>query len=723
MEKLAFINNGTFIYWSSIIMTLAVVTAIAAFAALYYGRSGNILAISLMLPASVAGSLVLSRLIHWYCRSDSYASLSAALTDYSVGGYALVGVFVACLLCALLLRGLRVVKNLPQMLDCLALAGGIGIAVGRLSFFFNSADRGMLVAEDALMASQMTNAVTGMVETRLATFLLQAIAAGLIVLLLLSWTFCAKAAKRKITDGDCCLLFLAFYGASQFLLDSTRYDALFLPGNGTLSLVQLAALVPMLTAIGIFSLRLIRAKGFKPIYWAVWGPVIAMLGIVVFMQFYVRSHGDQAGSAYTVMGVALAVLAVLIVILRLLGGQRTERTVRKALEVVMLENDTAAEEEESKAAGLGRVRLVWLAVSVLLLALGGNFLTQALLGGLWTRTTVQSTGDSTLMDKFDMFMTNEISKALEGVLAVEKVYWLSDSDLVAPEPNQACYGTTDDPSTLQWLLDDAQDILDGQDTLFTTETPIFKGTEVMYYLDETIFAVTWKQQQGGCVYTYSEVKIADGSQFRRFLAGGEYGSDKQYTTTEMAASVNAVVASSGDFYKHRRQGVIVYDGTVQRVDGKYVDTCFIDDKGDMLFAYRGDLKTMEEAQKYVDENNVRFSVAFGPILIDDYKRVVPWGYALGEIDDHFPRAALGQRDELHYVVVVCNMEFGYNNTPTIWGFTDQVEKMGCKDVYTLDGGQTGVIVMNDKLINAVHFGAQRQISDIIYFATALQDGG
>ena len=31
--------------------------------------------------------------------------------------------------------------------------------------------------------------------------------------------------------------------------------------------------------------------------------------------------------------------------------------------------------------------------------------------------------------------------------------------------------------------------------------------------------------------------------------------------------------------------------------------------------------------------------------------------------------------------------------------------------------------MNDKLINAVHFGTQRQISDIIYFATALQDGG
>ena len=49
-----------------------------------------------------------------------------------------------------------------------------------------------------------------------------------------------------------------------------------------------------------------------------------------------------------------------------------------------------------------------------------------------------------LMDKYDMYVTNRISEALDGILAVEKVYWLSDEDLVAPEPNQACYGETDE---------------------------------------------------------------------------------------------------------------------------------------------------------------------------------------------------------------------------------------------------------------------------------------
>ena len=61
--------------------------------------------------------------------------------------------------------------------------------------------------------------------------------------------------------------------------------------------------------------------------------------------------------------------------------------------------------------------------------------------------------------------------------------------------------------------------------------------------------------------------------------------------------------------------------------------------------------------------------------------------------------------------------------PTINRFAMQIDKLGCDKAYTLDGGQTAVIVMNDQLINSVHYGYQREISDIIYFATAVPDGG
>ena len=59
MERIAFISGGTYIYWSSIILTLAALTAIAAFTALYLRKSGNGLAICLMVPLSLVSSLVL----------------------------------------------------------------------------------------------------------------------------------------------------------------------------------------------------------------------------------------------------------------------------------------------------------------------------------------------------------------------------------------------------------------------------------------------------------------------------------------------------------------------------------------------------------------------------------------------------------------------------------------------------------------------------------------
>ena len=89
----------------------------------------------------------------------------------------------------------------------------------------------------------------------------------------------------------------------------------------------------------------------------------------------------------------------------------------------------------------------------------------------------------------------------------------------------------------------------------------------------------------------------------------------------MAASVNAVVASSGDFYKHRKSGVIVYDGVVQRISGKNFDTLFIDKDSNFHFAYAGEITTREAAEKFVAENNIRFSFGFGPILVDNGEMV------------------------------------------------------------------------------------------------------
>lgn len=324
-------------------------------------------------------------------------------------------------------------------------------------------------------------------------------------------------------------------------------------------------------------------------------------------------------------------------------------------------------------------------------------------------------------DQLEIFANHTISNALDGLILIERVYTLNDSDIVAPEPDQSAFGSTQDPASLQWLINNIHPRLNGEELFFKTDAPLLKNSSVNYYLDDTIAAITWKQVFHSAVYTFSEIKIDHPSQFRRFLADGKYGSDKQYLTSQMATSVNAVVASAGDFYKYRSKGLVVYNGNVERFNGTSLDSCFIDDKGNLLFSKAGVLKSEEELKQYVADNNIRFSLSFGPILIEDGESKVPGYYPIGEIRETFSRAAICQLGELHYLVVTANDEAGYRRFPTLYQFANTLIDQGVKHAYTIDGGQTATIVMNDKVINHVSYGAERYISDIFYFATALPD--
>jgi len=46
---------------------------------------------------------------------------------------------------------------------------------------------------------------------------------------------------------------------------------------------------------------------------------------------------------------------------------------------------------------------------------------------------------------------------------------------------------------------------------------------------------------------------------------------------------------------------------------------------------------------------------------------------------------------------------------------------GLQQAYNLDGGQTGELVWQGAPYNHVDFGAEREVSDILYFATAIPE--
>lgn len=307
MEQIAFISGNSVFYWNSVVLALAAGAASCIFLAFYLpgSRPG---AAAAAVPGALVLSLFFGRLLHWYFRPDSYPGFWSAITDYTSGGYALMGCFVGCAAAAGLVRLLRLEPFAPSMLDAMSLGGCAGIAVGRLACFFSAADRGQLMPFTALpLAYPVNNVVTGAPEYRLATFVLQAMAAALIFAALAVFFLLGK--KRR--TGDVTLLFLLLYGLTQAVLDSTRYDSLYLRSNGFVSAVQLLSAAALVGVSALFSARMIKGRGMRRRYVPLWIGMLALLGGAGYMEYFVQRHGDRALFSYAIMTACLGIFTAL----------------------------------------------------------------------------------------------------------------------------------------------------------------------------------------------------------------------------------------------------------------------------------------------------------------------------------------------------------------------------------------------------------------------------
>lgn len=307
MNQIAFLYGNLLVYWSSIVLALAVLTGIVFFLASWLRSSEPVTGGILACPLAIVLSLLLGRLVHWYFRPDSYESLRAAMTAFSGTGYALTGAFAGCLLTAGLLRLVRAVENLPLLLDCMSIGGCAAIAIGRLSCFFTAEDRGeILTGKTGLpWVFPVVNETSGLLEYRFAAFFFQAIIAGCIFLVLFFLY------RKRHRDGDITLLFLLLYCGSQIVLDSTRYDALRLRSNGFISVVQILSAVTLVLVMGVLSFRMHKRTGRKLRQIPIWGLTALGLSGAGYMEYYVQRHGDRASFAYPVMSGCLGAVVLL----------------------------------------------------------------------------------------------------------------------------------------------------------------------------------------------------------------------------------------------------------------------------------------------------------------------------------------------------------------------------------------------------------------------------
>ena len=325
-----------------------------------------------------------------------------------------------------------------------------------------------------------------------------------------------------------------------------------------------------------------------------------------------------------------------------------------------------------------------------------------------------------LPHNLDVYLNNAYADALGDVTYIKKIYTIPESATVAPAPNPAAFGETTDPAVIEAVIADAAKLLDGQKTLWSRDIQFYPGTTMQYYRDDSILVLTWKEIYDERCCTMAEVKVAHGSQFRRRLAEDSYSSSVQFYASEMAKASNAVVASNADFYAFRTLGVTVYQRQLFRAEPGRLDTCFITSSGDMLFSRAGELTTADQINRYVQENDVLFSLSFGPVLVDNGELQYCPSYPIGEIDTQYSRAGIGMLGELHYLLMTVNHTDGRPRA-NVNQFGQYMYEKGCIKAYNLDGGQTSEIVMNGKPVNYIDFGAERTVSDIIYFASAIPE--
>ena len=248
------------------------------------------------------------------------------------------------------------------------------------------------------------------------------------------------------------------------------------------------------------------------------------------------------------------------------------------------------------------------------------------------------------------------------------------------------------------------------------------------YEDETISVRLESRKIGDSVYNIAWVKIAHPSQLRTALAG-PYGAKKRAKPLAMAEAANAVVAINGDYFQYSSRGYTVRQGeTFRKTAGtKQLDLLIIDEAGDFHIIKKSSKKELADFLK--GEHTPVNAFTFGPALVKDGQVQTIYNSYGFSPQDRAPRVGIGQLGPLEYVLVMVDGRMdGYSRGITIKTLADFMGELNCQQAFNLDGGGSAAMVFAGKYFNRMDDKTARDISDIIYFAsavpeTAWQDAG
>ena len=232
------------------------------------------------------------------------------------------------------------------------------------------------------------------------------------------------------------------------------------------------------------------------------------------------------------------------------------------------------------------------------------------------------------------------------------------------------------------------------------------------YKDENVQVTYTQYETNGTTIHVADVRVSSAEYLKTAFAKGTYGKNVTQSTSEIAASNNAVLAVNGDYYGVQERGYVIRNGVLYREEAG---------ENDVLCIYAdGSMKVVDPSTATAQElleQGVWQAFSFGPGLITDGEIDVALNTEVGKAKASNPRTAIGIIDDLHYVFVVSDGRSDESEGLSLYELASFMEQLGVQTAYNLDGGGSSTMVFQGEVVNNPSSGfrdEEREVSDIVY---------
>ena len=213
------------------------------------------------------------------------------------------------------------------------------------------------------------------------------------------------------------------------------------------------------------------------------------------------------------------------------------------------------------------------------------------------------------------------------------------------------------------------------------------------------------------------VRLGSAENLKTAFAYDSYGKNVTQPTSEIAGSVNAILAINGDFYGTQEKGYVIRNGVLYRSEGSA-------DREDLVIYADGSFEIVSESEVSAEQllaNGAVQTLSFGPALVENGEVSVGLNDEVGRAMASNPRTAIGIREDGTYLFVVSDGRTEESEGLSLYELAEFMQSMGAVTAYNLDGGGSSTMVFNGTVINdptgghAGHgSGSERSVSDIVY---------